>query len=565
MKNTLYYILAIMLWCCFGAKVHASDNDEEETPKLHLKINQMQYFSFQPQTMTAEKKPCKYRITFMRTNEGVKPYKFMDDMTFAGVPIFVAGLIAKSEKKAFRVNDGTRHVLLNNFQTKIDDYSQYIAPVLTVGLKLGGVEGRSDWGRFLASTAMSYAIMTGLVNGVKYTSKELRPDGSSYNSWPSGHTATAFTGATILHKEYGLTRSPWYSVAGYTIATATGVMRVLNNRHWISDVLSGAGIGIVSTELAYALSDVIFKGKGLLRNDLETNDNLISNPSFFSISMGVGFGSRSLDFDMDDQIEGHDFHLKFKPSTAVQAEAAYFINKYIAVGGRLRVNASPIKGWDGVLEYADRDVQNLYQDLDNFNHIGDFQGIVSQEEGSLPEFKIYSDHLTEFAADLGVYFNLPLSKRFAVGAKVMGGSSIMQELDLNARFQGQVKDVEINYNEQGVMEMKITDTGQTYDTSWDYFVLDANNTMKVGTGISATYAYKNNFLWKLFFDYDFARKTYTLTYDPQHFAEAAMPSLYNLYQTIPELKAEGIFDTQTQRITKNRHTFILGASFAISF
>ena len=39
--------------------------------------------------------------------------------------------------------------------------------------------------------------------------------------------------------------SPWYAVGGYAVATFTGVMRVLNNRHWISDVLSGAGIGIL--------------------------------------------------------------------------------------------------------------------------------------------------------------------------------------------------------------------------------------------------------------------------------------------------------------------------------
>ncbi len=161
-----------------------------------------------------------------KTNPGVKPYKFMDDMTFVGIPLFVA-----------------------NFKTGIDDYSQFFGPAMVVGLKLGGYEGRSDWPRLLASAGMSYGIMALLVNGIKYTAKEMRPDGSSANSWPSGHTATAFVGATLLHKEYGLTRSPWWSVAGYSVAAATGVMRVLNNRHWVSDVMSGAGIGIMSGEL----------------------------------------------------------------------------------------------------------------------------------------------------------------------------------------------------------------------------------------------------------------------------------------------------------------------------
>jgi hypothetical protein len=153
-----------------------------------------------------------------KTNPGVKPYKFMDDMTFVGVPLFVAGMLIKGDKAMFRVNnkDGKKNTqLLTDFKTGIDDYTQFFGPALTVGLKLGGYEGRSDWPRLLASAAMSYGLMAILVNGIKYTAKEMRPDGSSANSWPSGHTATSFVGATLLHKEYGLTRSPWFSVAGY--------------------------------------------------------------------------------------------------------------------------------------------------------------------------------------------------------------------------------------------------------------------------------------------------------------------------------------------------------------
>ena len=350
---------------------------------------------------------AKENWTWMRTNPDVKPYKFMDDLTFAGVPVFLAGIIAKSEKRAFRQNDGTKHVLLTDFKTKIDDYSQFFGPAVTVGLKLGGVEGRSDWGRLLASSALSYGIMAGLVNSIKYTAKEMRPDGSTANSWPSGHTATAFVGATILHKEYGLTRSPWYSVAGYGVATATGVMRVLNNRHWVSDVLSGAGIGIMSGELGYALSDLIFKGRGLLRGDALGERSIIDNPSFFSVSMGIGFSSRKLDFDMgdfnisydDESGEDHILNLKFGASTAVAAEGAYFFNKYIGVGGRLRVNSSPIKGWDGIEDYGWNDVLGLYSDLDA-EDLEDMNKLINLDKVG---FTIKSDHLTEFAGDVGLY------------------------------------------------------------------------------------------------------------------------------------------------------------------
>ena len=279
--------LAALLFC--GTTKSVADNGKYtaleplklEVPELKIEMPSME----KSPSLTLTPEPS-YQLTWMRTYPDVKEYKVMDDLTFVGVPLFLAGMIAKSEKKAFRQNDGSKHVLLTEFKTRIDDYTQFFGPVMTVGLKAAGVEGRSDWGRLLSSAGMSYAFMAAFVNGIKYTAKEMRPDGSTANSWPSGHTATAFVGATILHKEYGMTRSPWYSVAGYGMATATGVMRVLNNRHWVSDVLSGAGIGIMSGELAYALSDVFFKKRGLLRGDISSDKNIIYNPSFFSVSMG---------------------------------------------------------------------------------------------------------------------------------------------------------------------------------------------------------------------------------------------------------------------------------------
>ena len=514
----------------------------------------------------------KYQLTWMRTNPGVKPYKVMDDLTFAGIPLFVAGIIAKGEKKSFRQNTGdNRHTLVTDFKTEIDNYTQFFGPVMATGLKIAGVEGRSDWGRYLASTAMSYGFMALFVNSIKYTAKEMRPDGSTRNSWPSGHTATAFVGATILHKEYGLTRSPWFSVAGYGVATATGVMRVLNNRHWVSDVLSGAGVGIMSGELAYAMSDLIFKGKGLLRGDAISERSIIDHPSFFSISMGLGLGSQSLDFGAETMSDAHDnFNLKFGASTAVSAEGAYFFNKYVGVGGRLRVNSTPINGWDRVLNYADQDVKEMFKDLDADMDLRPLNNIVFRTADKQPQFTIESDHLTEFAADLGVYFNLPLSKRFAMGAKLLAGRSIMQELNLSAHYQGKVVDV----NPMAILDDDpnfFYETDETYDTKWDYFTLNANNTFKWGTGISLTYAYKENYAWRLFVDYDMARKTYTLEYNPTQFMHSALPTYFDFAEMMQEIDPAFAADMISEmspvntHIKKNRHTFVIGGSLTISF
>ena len=567
MKKRFLMFAAILSFCGITS---ASANDYRDMEPLKLTVPEMTPTlvtvtnnSYRPELELDDHAPwAKENWTWMRTNPCVKPYKVMDDLTFVGVPVFLAGIIAKSEKAAFRQNTGdNKHVLLTDFKTGIDDYSQFFGPVMTTGLKIAGVESRSDWGRYLASALMSYGIMAGFVNGIKYTAKEMRPDGSTANSWPSGHTATAFVGATILHKEYGMTRSPWYSVAGFGVATATGVMRVLNNRHWVSDVLSGAGIGIMSTELAYALSDVLFKGKGLLRGDISGEKSIIDHPSFFSISMGIGFGSKNIDFDMEDMSftdlddEDKAFNLKFQASTAVAAEGAYFFNKYIGIGGRLRVNAAPIKGWDGIENYAWSDLIDTYLNMSSYE---DLELIANGDGTHKPfldevEMTIKSDHLTEFAGDIGLYFNLPLSRRFALGSKLLIGRSIMQEIDLNATAKGGSWDYDLDddYNAINIRYMG------DYETEWDYFTVSANNTMKYGTGISLTYAYKENFAWKLFFDYDFSRKTYTLNYSPLGYYHYAFPEISK------DLPLDVLENSKS--VKKNRHTFILGGSFTISF
>ena len=551
-----------------------------------------------------------------KTNPGVKPYKFLDDLTFVGVPLFIAGWAVKGDKAMFRVNDKNNKKkntqLLTDFKTSIDDYTQFFGPAMVVGLKIGGVEGRSDWPRLLASSALSYGIMAAFVNGIKYTAKEMRPDGSTANSWPSGHTATSFVGATILHKEYGLTRSPWYSVAGYGVATATGVMRVLNNRHWISDVMSGAGLGIISTEFGYAFADLMFKGKGLLRNDLYLDNE---NPSFFAISMGIGLGSKNIDFTVDDivdkEIYGNDFlayqaqkeQIKFRSATVVDAEGAYFFNKYIGVGGRLRVRAMSAKSFGDYASGANYEdlfawsqIGSIYEMADpNWDHNDPIKSIeqyynrigydvYNEEKDEYPNAPVThingivrSDHISEFTGSVGLYFNLPLSKYFSLGTKALIGRSITQELDVDGQARGNLKN--INYEltiKNGEVPQKPDGTymatidypenyqGQTYTDEWDYLTVGANNSTSFGTGLSLTYKYKSNFSWRIFIDYDYTKKTYTMKYDPYHFLKPGLtPQAYDLVQTFSDVSP--YLEPVNFRKEKKMNYFTLGGSFVINF
>jgi len=58
--------------------------------------------------------------------------------------------------------------------------------------------------------------------------------------------------ATVLYLEYR-DDAPWLAWSGYLFASATGMLRIMNNAHWVSDVLAGAGTGILITHLVYYL------------------------------------------------------------------------------------------------------------------------------------------------------------------------------------------------------------------------------------------------------------------------------------------------------------------------
>ena len=542
-----------------------------------------------------------------KTNPGVKPYKFMDDLTFVGVPLFLAGWAIKGDKAMFRVNakaeqGGKKNTqLLTDFKTGIDDYTQFFGPAMVVGLKLGGYEGRSDWPRLAVSAGLSYGVMALLVNGIKYTAKEMRPDGSTANSWPSGHTATAFVGASLLHKEYGLTRSPWWSVAGYGVATATGVMRVLNNRHWISDVMSGAGIGILSTELGYAIGDLLFKQKGLLRNDLILESE---KPSFFSISMGVGLGHKDLEFGSD----GDTRNIKFRAATVVDAEGAYFFNKYVGVGGRLRVRAQSAKDFGDFTNYAAWEdlyawegMRGVYQTLRSedypagnteeqnmrtyYSKIGYDTSSETAWNANAPVTDIYgivkSDHITEFTGSVGVFFNLPLGSHFALGTKALIGRSITQELDIDGYAEGNRKDISYTMELDNRPGMKQPDgdptlsvneleypnnTGEKWTDDWEYLTVGAKSSTSFGTGISVTYKYKSNFSWRLFCDYDYTRKDFTATYDPFHFMQEGVTTGANiLMETVGDYSDEMGFDVREYKTRKHLNYVTLGLSFLVNF
>ena len=301
------------------------------------------------------------------------PHGKLFNSTYIGVPLIIGGLIEKHQDTKFRK---LRNDFMPRFHRTLDNYTQFAPAAVMVGMKAAGVESRSSWGRMLLSDAFSVALMAGTVQGLKNATNVMRPDGSDNHSFPSGHTATAFMTATMLNKEYGY-KSPWIGVGAYSVATATGLMRMANNKHWLSDVMVGAGIGIMATEFGYWLADLIYKDKGLnIKNrDVADDEFDVRHNSFLGLYMGFNLPLSKYDLDEDNVFQT-------STGTTIGLEGAWFINRNIGIGGRA-----------------------------SFSNL---QYIVNKNDAPDKTFNY-------FTAMAGPYFSFPITHRFSLGSKLVGG------------------------------------------------------------------------------------------------------------------------------------------------
>lgn len=293
-------------------------------------------------------------------------------MTYVSVPLITGALLLKGEDTHFRNMRGGH---MPKAYKSSETYIQYLPLAATLGLKALGVESRSSWARMAVSGAAGGAIMLAATQSMKHIISTRRPDNSDDHSFPSGHTATAFVTATILHREYGHIH-PLVSIGGYATAAATGIMRIRKNRHWASDVAAGAGIGILATELGYCITDALFRNKGL---DITGRKDIISNrgykPSFVGIR--TGFNVPLGNFRLNDML---DFRTSGGYCAAV--EGAYFMNTHIGIGGKIGTA--------------------------NCN-------IITNGRQAEP------DRLELLNASAGVYASCPVSKRWLAGTKLTAG------------------------------------------------------------------------------------------------------------------------------------------------
>ncbi|MFB6342281.1 phosphatase PAP2 family protein [Saccharicrinis sp. FJH62] len=160
-----------------------------------------------------------------------------------------AGSIISGSLFEKNLQTNLRNTVGNSYEFRIDDYMQY-APVAELYLAdLCGVKAKNHWFDQTKYLIISNVITASITHGLKFLTLKTRPTGARF-SFPSGHTTLAFTNATVLYHEFNET-SPLLAYSGFAFSTATASFRMINNKHWLSDVMVGAGIGLLVTHLVY--------------------------------------------------------------------------------------------------------------------------------------------------------------------------------------------------------------------------------------------------------------------------------------------------------------------------
>lgn len=183
----------------------------------------------------------KLNFRYPDKKRGIKPYIAPALLITTGTALHL------SENAKYKFQDWMQDHFA--YSGAIDDYIQYAPAVAVYSLNALGIKGKNNFGNRTALVLKSFLLNDLIVNNLKGWTGTERPNGRM-RSFPSGHTSFAFAMAHFMHKEYG-EQSIWYSIGAYSCATTVGLMRVSKNAHWISDVVAGAGIGMLSTELVY--------------------------------------------------------------------------------------------------------------------------------------------------------------------------------------------------------------------------------------------------------------------------------------------------------------------------
>lgn len=146
----------------------------------------------------------------------------------------MASGLASQYDESFQ-SDVEANGLMPNGLASVGDYWGITGQLLLWGSFLNNDEKGNQLGY-----AMSAFIANGVITyGLKFGVGRERPDQSNTRSFPSGHTSNSFLTATIAQEVYGSK----IGIPAYALASITGLSRIHDNKHYVSDVIFGAALG----------------------------------------------------------------------------------------------------------------------------------------------------------------------------------------------------------------------------------------------------------------------------------------------------------------------------------
>ena len=165
--------------------------------------------------------------------------------------LILGGVLISNSTLELNFQEDLRKGFGKNVNTNLDDYFRYAPMIEIVAANLAGLKAKNHW--FDQAKNLFVINLTSFVTirSLKGVINKGRPNNEYiFNSFPSGHTTLAFSNATMLYYEYK-DNYPIFAYSGYGFAATTATLRLLNDRHWVADVIVGAGIGMLITHLVY--------------------------------------------------------------------------------------------------------------------------------------------------------------------------------------------------------------------------------------------------------------------------------------------------------------------------
>ncbi len=329
---------------------------------------------------------------------------------FSTLPV-IRGAVLTASTDRFKNRDAL-------FEYKKSEKWEYIPTVVplatTWALKAVGVESRSKTKRMFTANSIGLGMGFGMTFLLKNTANELRPNGHDKHSLSSGHSSLAFFSAAVLDREYGH-YSPWVSIGGYSLAVATQLRRIHRHHHYINDVVTGAGVGIVCANLGYFITDRIFGEKEinnprLTMGDISTFYKFLNRPSSVSLYSGLETGYNRISskcVEPTDYIDDISFRTTTGFSTGIEFD--FFLNQNWAIEALARASQFKV------------------------------QAFAADSEPS-----IYGNNLYQYHFDIGTKYSVPITPERRFAFRAFAGERLSPEVkfeDYNGNEVATIKDM----------------------------------------------------------------------------------------------------------------------------